>query len=343
MPKNEKNRGILRREEFTTEQEQIARLVDATILDRLTSIDDLLAKNAELIAELLYELRKVGLKSPAVIETKEGQLVLAPTKASQLPSFEVTYPSDGSFKTLQIGTTVIDFYTGVVTQPDSTTEHLSTPLKQYGYETIGAIFLEVSKAIKFHYDEHGLEQTSSEALVFHNRLNFRKLYITTTEATRISITTTTDPDAIFAKTTNGVLPVRRIIDSIPLLHFAGAIVINAKEDANLLPIVSNKITITRVAIMTSQNQNFRLIFWATDAYDEVVLTDDRFLGFVDLPVQTSGFQIAGAGWYYLEKEIEFDYEDLDATYEIHCSLMPLTGAKAIGANTKISLTYAPRT
>jgi hypothetical protein len=108
-------------------------------------------------------------------------------------------------------------------------------------------------------------------------------------------------------------------------HFYGAIVQNAKEDESLTGLLANKVRITGVAIQADQNLSFRVIFWSKDTFDDTDLDLDEYCGEVSLDLSTNGFRIAGANQYYLDmRGLELDYEDDDATKELHLSLMNLS-------------------
>jgi len=110
-------------------------------------------------------------------------------------------------------------------------------------------------------------------------------------------------------------------------HFYGAIAQNAKEDEDLAGLLSNKIRITGVSIQADENLDFRVIFWKTDGFDDTDLDLDRFCGEVELDLPTNGYRIGAANQYYLDmRGLEIDYEDEDASNELHVSLMCLTAA-----------------
>ncbi len=130
-------------------------------------------------------------------------------------------------------------------------------------------------------------------------------------------------------------------------HFTGAIALNAKEDEDLTGLLSNKIRIIGVSLQAKENLSFRAIFWKTDGFDNVDLDLDRFCGEVVIDLPTNGYQIAGANQYYLDmRGLDLDYEDEDASNELHVSLMCLTAAgktAAAAGEVVIEIYYEPRT
>lgn len=131
-------------------------------------------------------------------------------------------------------------------------------------------------------------------------------------------------------------------------NFTTAIAVNAKEDADLAGLEANKILITNVEVLSVEQKHYRVLFYKTDGFDDADLDVDSFIGIVDLDLTTNGFQIAGAGkWLWDEKVGRgngLEYEDLDATNELHISLQNLgIGAKTAGAGGEvvIKVSYLP--
>jgi len=122
-------------------------------------------------------------------------------------------------------------------------------------------------------------------------------------------------------------------------HFTGSIVQNAKEDENLIGLPANRVRITGIALQSDQQLNYRVIFWTTDGFDNTDLDLDTFCAEVQIPLVTSGFRIAGANQYYLDvRGLEIEYEDDDASQELHVSLMNLSATtKNAGATGEVVL------
>lgn len=129
-------------------------------------------------------------------------------------------------------------------------------------------------------------------------------------------------------------------------HFYGAIAQNAKEDEDLTGLLSNKIRIVGVSLQAKENLSFRVIFWKTDGFDDTDLDLDRFCGEVVIDLPTNGYRIAGANQYYLDmRGLDLDYEDEDASNELHVSLMCLTAAgktAAAAGEVVLEIFYEPR-
>ena len=108
-------------------------------------------------------------------------------------------------------------------------------------------------------------------------------------------------------------------------HFTGAIAQNAKEDENLAGLLTNKIRIVGISLQSDQNLSYRVILWKTDGFEDVDLDLDTFCAEVVIDLPVNGYQIGGAVQYYLDmRGLDIDYEDEDASLELHVSLMCLT-------------------
>ena len=123
-------------------------------------------------------------------------------------------------------------------------------------------------------------------------------------------------------------------------HFTGAIVQNAKEDENITGLLTNKIRITGISLQSDQQLWYRLIFWKTDGFDDTDLDSDSFCGEVEVDLVLCGFQIGGANQYYLDvRGLDLDYEDEDASNELHMSLMNLSATgKNAGGTGEVAVT-----
>lgn len=129
-------------------------------------------------------------------------------------------------------------------------------------------------------------------------------------------------------------------------HFTEAIAQNAKEDENIAGLLSNNIRITKVAIQSDQQLDYRLIFWATDQFDNTDLDVDDFMAEREMDLTAYGFRIAGANQWYMELDnLGIQYSDDDATHELHISLQNLSATgKNAGATGEVvvEITYELR-
>ncbi|GAJ07278.1 unnamed protein product, partial [marine sediment metagenome] len=114
---------------------------------------------------------------------------------------------------------------------------------------------------------------------------------------------------------------------------------------NLSGLLSNKVRITGVAILSDQQLKYKALFWYKDTFENSDLDVDEYCGEIELDLPSYGFQIEGSGKWYLDmRNLHVDYEDLDATSELHVSLINMsTTAKNAGATgeAKLFIAYTP--
>ncbi len=124
-------------------------------------------------------------------------------------------------------------------------------------------------------------------------------------------------------------------------HFTGAIAQNAIESENITGLIANHIKIVGLAIQSDQALAYRLIFWRKDTFDDADLDIDEFIADQELDLVTYGFQVAGAGQYYMFVDgLDIDVQDADTTYEIHVSLQNLSvTAKNAGATGEVRIVF----
>lgn len=104
-------------------------------------------------------------------------------------------------------------------------------------------------------------------------------------------------------------------------HFTGALIQNAKEDKNLVGLLTNKLRITGITILSDQRLNYKLLFWYTDGFENADLDLDMFCGEIELDLTAYGIQVGGAGKWYLDvRNLHLDYQDIDLSNELHVSL-----------------------
>ncbi len=121
------------------------------------------------------------------------------------------------------------------------------------------------------------------------------------------------------------------VDAAPLItirsdkdiHFTGAIAQNAREDENIATGMksSHELWIESITIISDQNLEFDLYFFSKDTFSNADLDLDAFIDVVNFPVSAAK-QIAAAGsYYYTSAALSLPYKDLDATAELHISLV----------------------
>lgn len=130
-------------------------------------------------------------------------------------------------------------------------------------------------------------------------------------------------------------------------HFSGALGQYAKENESLSGLITNKIRINGIAILSDQQLKYKVQLWRKDTFDNADLDEDTFIGEVDLDLGVYGWQVGGTGKYYMYVgDLKLDYLDEDNTNELHISLMNMSGTgKVAGTSGEVVvlITYSPRT
>ncbi len=138
-----------------------------------------------------------------------------------------------------------------------------------------------------------------------------------------------------------------VIESDKDSQFEGALAQYAKLDENLTGLLSDSIRITGIGILSDQQLHYKLIFWYKDTFEDADLDVDEYCGEIDLDIPTYGFQVGGAGTWYLDvRNLHLDYIDGDASKELHVSLINMSVAAKLAdpnGNVKVFITYETRT
>jgi len=184
-------------------EEEILALVDRHFLDRLTAIDNLIAENILVNKQLISLLSGAPTKIEVKPSTLTDQLLQKLVKLEEEKAVRrdkviyFTYPIKGGTKSIDAGTTTIDFYTGKVTLPDGSEEHLATSLEQHNREYVSSVFVIPSKDIIVWLDDGSKETIKANDYWLRQFQAFKRLYITTTESTDIRIRASTSPQEGF--------------------------------------------------------------------------------------------------------------------------------------------------
>lgn len=93
------------------------------------------------------------------------------------------------------------------------------------------------------------------------------------------------------------IPRAQLIKSDKDTHFSGALAQNAAESESLTGFSDVSGVIEQVSLISDQNLDWELMFFATSGFDDADYDADFFLGAVRF-VAADGKQIAGVGGYY---------------------------------------------
>lgn len=110
-------------------------------------------------------------------------------------------------------------------------------------------------------------------------------------------------------------------------HFTEAIAQNNSEEENITGLEANKIRITRITLTADEELNFRVWLFGTDGFTNTDMDSDRYITWENFDLTTNGKQYTNTGFYRFDKtNLKIDYEDLDATNELHIALECLSAA-----------------
>ena len=117
-----------------------------------------------------------------------------PAKRERAKDIYITYPADGSKKTVEKGTLVVDLFTGEVTLPDGTVEHTSLFLDNMGFDVAKKLTLDTDKNVTLSLDSGGKYEVEGGEIELTVKQGFRIVYIETTEDTELNVWASTDTE-----------------------------------------------------------------------------------------------------------------------------------------------------
>ena len=124
-------------------------------------------------------------------------------------------------------------------------------------------------------------------------------------------------------------------------HFTGSIAQNAVEEESLTGLISNKVRITGIIILSDQELAYRVILYSTDAFADADLDVDSLINEFEFDLPGYGRRIAGTGKYSMVvTDLDMDYIDEDGTKELHVALQNLSStSKNAGATGEVVLRF----
>lgn len=130
-----------------------------------------------------------------------------------------------------------------------------------------------------------------------------------------------------------------ILNTVSTLHFTGALAMNAQETESVAGLLGNVISIMGVNAQSVQKLKFRLIFWASDEFDNTNLDTDSYVSDVVLDFTDTlvAFRIGSANQYYIDvRKLDIPFTTENKT--LYCSLQNLSPtAKLAGASGAVQL------
>lgn len=125
-------------------------------------------------------------------ETRSKIKEAIPAKRGRAKDIYITYPADGSKKTVEKGDLVIDLFTGEATLPDGTVEHTSLRLENFGYDIAKKLTLDTDKNVTLSLDSGGKYEVEAGEIELTVKQGFRIVYIEIAEETEVSVWVSTD-------------------------------------------------------------------------------------------------------------------------------------------------------
>lgn len=326
-------------------------------LDRYTRIDELLAETIPLLQRLNAGDITVQMPPGEHGEEMLGQ-ILEIEKQRMLNDFEIlyfSYPADGTRQSVAAGTTVLDYWAGTIKAPDGAVTKMTTNLAKRNKEHLRSLAVNADRAIIIQMDEKDKAPVRADTWFVMTFQQFQKVKITCTATTNLFIFACTNPKHALEMQGESTVSVgreeRNQVKSLIGTHFTGALAQYAAEEENLTGLDDSEITITSITAYSEQNLDMRVWLFETDGFQETTaadMDDDEFIESVHLDAPTDGHRYKNANGYYVAaSDLNIDYEDLDASNELHVAL-EIVGATAklasgSGGNVWLKFSYIPRT
>ena len=162
-----------------------------------------------------------------------------PAKRERAKDIYITYPADGSKKTVEKGTLVVDLFTGEVTLPDGTVEHTSLFLDNMGFDVAKKLTLDTDKNVTLSLDSGGKYEVEGGEIELTVKQGFRIVYIETTEETELNVWVSTDIESGLKTTRPDMINTdrKRYVTSMEydtgdnLIYMGKASIASAKSDS----------------------------------------------------------------------------------------------------------------
>ena len=328
-------------------------LVDSTFIDRRTKIDNILVEKLLPVLERLQTGDIVVQMSGEEGEDTLQKLLDISVKRwnDDMEIIYFTYPNDGTRISTAAGKTVLNYRTGTIKKPDGNVSRMSSSLIEQGKDYLRSLTINADKDIIIQLDSNDMTPIRADTWNVMPYQQFQELTITTTETTNLLCYACTNPKHAYEMASEATVSIgreeRNQAKSDKDSHFTGAIIQNAIEEENITGLSADEITITGISIIADEALSYRVWLFETDDFQETDLDNDEFVEFVDLDLSANGARIGATGaYYYAQTNIAIDYEDLDATNELHIALQNLSvAAKTAGATGEvvIKISYTPRT
>lgn len=118
---------------------------------------------------------------------------------------EITYPASGGEKTIPIGETVLDLWTGDVYLGDGTEDHLSDSLMAVGQLYARSIHIDCNKKFSVQLDGKSKHTIKADDFFSRKGIQCQRIFIDVDEATKLNFWCSTNPTATIEEMRNVVV------------------------------------------------------------------------------------------------------------------------------------------
>lgn len=152
-----------------------------------------------------------------------------------------TLPENGGVRNFAIGTTKIDFRTGVIVNPDDTKEYMNRNLNQVSQEWLHSISVDSNLDLKLKILPNSTRSVDAYFSTQIPYLNYNQIEITCTAETNIKIFACTNPSAVVGQYKNPMTDVdgRMVVSSISQLNVEKDVAEVQTWDISLTSLLSN--------------------------------------------------------------------------------------------------------
>ena len=321
-------------------------------IDKYTRVDDVLAQMIPLLERI--NAGEINVNLPENGDMAEIVRLLEYDHEKNYKIHFFTFPNDGTRTTLATGKTELDFAAGTIKDVNGTVSKMSSSLKILQKDNLRSVACSGDEDIVLQLNSSDKIYVRANSWFVGTYQEFTRAIITTTKNTEFSMLCCTNPQAVVEMIGESTVSVgreeRSQAKSVVATHFSGAIAQWASEEENITGLTSNEITITSITAYAEQALDMRVWFFEKDGFQAAAaadMDDDEFMENVLLDIPTDGMQYKNANGYYIAAtDLNIDYEDLDATKELHIALEVIGAtaklASGAGGNIWLKISYTPR-
>lgn len=173
--------------------------LDEHLFDKFTHIDNLIAKNTQVLERLERTLASMGLLTGATQPSSALNRLVQLEEEMQDRELKIvffTYPATGVKATLAAGTTKLDFETGNIVATTGAVTKMSHSLQSSGKKFLRSFFVNSDASIKIKLDASDYILSEEEKDLVGTHQEFKTMEIVTSESTEIFVVCCTNSKAI---------------------------------------------------------------------------------------------------------------------------------------------------